>query len=591
MHMWHTCRVLFWGQLRKSRNTFWHKDIWYKLGTILWALMLLMGAVMFYSSSYDLVSHVNDLSFRELLEELAQEAPNIPTDPQPLLQAVPSGLLFVALLFLTAFSLERVLSGLYLAHDLEMLLTMPMSFRTLFVFKFFDSLTVPYMLLLALGSSVLVGYGQGMGYGWLYLATVAVLVLLLPILPAALAALLVMLVISIIPARWARDIVSVMAGFLLFGCYLLRVLSVALSGEQEQEAMFNTLAMLDLPLMPWAWAGRALTAAGHNDYAQLLGYGGLFVLVWGTAFLICLWLAGTFYYDSWNRMVVQERRHSDRWPWWRPRLPRLRIRLPLAWLDPIMAHFINGQSRAILLKDFRTLWRDFSMLQRMIVACAFAIIWIGSSVSLQQNDSHITINRFATAWMIFFICSFMTVFFARSGVSSEGRTFWLLKLAPINPRRLLFSKLVLAYTPFLLIGTLLSLVLTWLHGHSLYEFFLIWMLILVTGLGTTCIEIGFSAMFPRFDWENPMQQHSRIAGCLSTTVSFLYIGIMVMSLMIVPSLGYVLALVLTPASPATASWLYEALVTIGWVVAFVVTALVVWSTFYLGSRGIERVEL
>src|SRR5947208_3344275 len=80
---------------------------------------------------------------------------------------------------------------------------------------FWRGLIVPYALLFFLLGPALIGYGQGMRFGAAFFVTAVLVLALLPLLPAGLGALLVMAVVRVIPARRAREIVSVIGG--LFG--------------------------------------------------------------------------------------------------------------------------------------------------------------------------------------------------------------------------------------------------------------------------------------------------------------------------------------------------------------------------------------
>src|SRR6185295_9808620 len=103
-------------------------------------------------------------------------------------------------------------TSLYLSGDTDMLLVAPVPMRAVFVVKFFGGLIVPYILLFGLLGPALFGYGQGLGYGAAFFVMAILVLALLPLLPAGLGALLVMVVVRVVPARRAREIVSVIGG-------------------------------------------------------------------------------------------------------------------------------------------------------------------------------------------------------------------------------------------------------------------------------------------------------------------------------------------------------------------------------------------
>jgi ABC-2 type transport system permease protein len=168
---------------------------------------------------------------------------------------------------------------------------------------------------------------------------------------------------------------------------------------------------------------------------------------------------------------------------------------------------------------------------------------------------------------------------AGSGVSREGKGFWLLKVAPITARQLLLGKLTLAYLPFPLIGTLFVVVLSILQGSTLLQFLTALALVLLTGLGTTSISLGLGATFPRLNWDNPQQQTTWQAGCLTFLAYGIYLVIVLAVAIGIPAIG-------------TFAPDWAIFITIGsWLLFIGLTVAVVWAMLSLGATRLERLEL
>src|SRR5262245_21143551 len=220
--MVHAIGVLVRARLLIARNTFWRGKAGHKIRLLVLLALLAFGAYGLYWVMRAAVRFFTSQRFFRLLEAAAQQDPSLGlpahitrADVQPYLDALPSQALFLALIVLIMTSFTTVLTSLYLSGDTDMLLAAPVPMRAVFVVKFFGGLIVPYILLFGLLGPALVGYGQGLGYGpAFYIATVLALALL-PLLPAGLGALLVMAVVRVVPARRARESVSVGGG--LFG--------------------------------------------------------------------------------------------------------------------------------------------------------------------------------------------------------------------------------------------------------------------------------------------------------------------------------------------------------------------------------------
>jgi ABC-2 type transport system permease protein len=99
-------------------------------------------------------------------------------------------------------------------------------------------------------------------------------------------------------------------------------------------------------------------------------------------------------------------------------------------------------------------------------------------------------------------------------VSIEGRSYWFLAAAPLSNKRLLAGKWVTAFCIGVVFTLLGSLAVSIFSGSYLPGL----LLGLVAGIVGSAIvslyAVGVSALFPRFDWENPNQASSPVVGVL-----------------------------------------------------------------------------
>ncbi len=575
------------------RNTFWRGKIVYKIGVGVLVALIAVAAWGLYTFSHIIVKRMRSPWFAELLQEaaLVDATLNLPTDMTPFLQAVPSVALFWAFFLLIFSSFSSVLSALYLSSDLDLLLVTPVPMRAVFIVKFFSGLFPQYAWLLTLLWPFLLGYGTGMEYGRGYILVTLLVLLFLPLFPAGLGTLLVMAVVRVIPARRARDVMSVLGGLLGVGVYVISQFVVEVAPYIANVQNLQTLQQLDLPLLPSAWAGRALIAAGEGDGLTMLVYVALFTLLSLIAFVGCVLLSERLYYIGWSNMAVRNGRvrtvvqpsltHTRQWHWLRAN----------SWF-----RFVPTPVRAIFFKDWRVFPRDLQNLQQLIFPLTLAGIWmirllLGSeSAAVVLSDSNevrlvATVQNVGSIGIAFFLCLTLANTIAGAGISREGRTFWLLKLAPISAWHILLGKLCLAYLPFPTVGTFFLVLVAVLQQTPFTAFLLSWTLLLLVGLGGTCITLGLGAMFPRLDWENPQQQVTLVAGCLSFLIYTVYIVLMLLAVFGLPMLIEMLpGLRLTPV-------LRVALLVLSWGSALLLTWLAIWGGLSAGKRGIERIEV
>ncbi|MCS6880683.1 MAG: hypothetical protein RMK84_16625 [Oscillochloridaceae bacterium] len=564
------------------RNTFWRGRLVSKLGLLALAALINLAALGLYNFTRFVIGGLRDPQFVEMLRQAAAENPDLPADPMPVLTALPGLALLAALTLLIFSSFGSLLASLYLSGDLDMLLVAPIPMRAVFVVKFFGGLLPQYLLLFALLGPVLLGYGQGMGYGPGYHLCAVLVVALLPLLPAGLGALLVMAVVRVLPAHRAREIVSVLGGVIAVAFY---VLSQFVDVWIPQVSTPDTLAALlraELPVLPSTWAGRALVAVGEGRPAPAIFYGGLFATLSVAVFTACLVVAERLYYTGWSNLAIQRgrprrRRGAGKGEGRLARVPRLRVVVPLP-----------PEARAILAKDVRLFFRDLSNLQALIFPIAFALIWFYQLLA-DRPDPRASAD--GPAWLgetggigmlaiVFFICLSLSSALAGAGISREGRAFWMLKIAPISPLNILLGKFLLAYLPFPTAGSFFLIVFAIAQGSDLLTLARQWALLIVAGLGCAAFGIGVGAAFPRLNWENPKQQRTWESGCLGALFYPLYLAVVV---------GLVIGAAALGTRLTGAAGLGVRLA--GWTGAVLVTGVVVWLSALIGVRGLERIEV
>jgi ABC-2 type transport system permease protein len=357
-----------------------------------------------------------------------------------------------------------------------------------------------------------------------------------------------------------------------------RVVPTAASADS-----LSAILATNLPLLPSAWAARALIAAGEGRPLALLFYGGLFLGVSVTFFAGCLLLAERLYYAGWSNLATQG--GKVRRP--KTRDQRRTAQSPLSAIGYRLSAMLPQESRAILQKDVRLFFRDLRNLQALIFPIAAAGIWSFQLFSGPRATEGATpawasrLGDLSGAGIAFFICLSLSTVLAGTGISREGRAYWVLKLAPVSPWRLLLGKLALAYLPFPIAGTLFLGIMAVLRRQPPLLFLEQWALVLLCGLGCAAFGMGLGATFPRLDWEHPSQQSTWQSGCLSALFFPLYLAVIV-TLVVAP---VILAELLGGGLAAVG------LRIAGWAIAIGITAAVVWLGTTLGTRGIARIEV
>jgi ABC-2 type transport system permease protein len=487
-----------------------------------------------------------------------------------------------ALVLVSSFGVA--LGSLFLANDLELLMAAPVDRRAVFASKILDGLGVNYALVVLTALPALVTYGLGLRYGPLYYLLAAVAVLGTPLLPAGLAALLVMLVARFAPARRVREALGLVAALFGIGCSVIgqtaRFWTARLGdlgGDATPQALLDRARAIQALPLPSLVAGRGLAAAGAGAPGRAAGELAGFLLLTLGSFVACTLLADRLYASGWVRMQSGGVARRGRGRPARDAARAGRLDRAPAWV-------------ALALKDWRTIPRDlrnFAQLLAPLFLLPVVYINLLAGDGRRRGDPLGALDRLVgggldpagiplavgvlTASLL--VCNNL----ALTGISREGRSWWLLKAAPISGFELLRGKYLAALAPFAALSTpLLAGAALW-RGFSPLGFLYGWFGVELLGAGMLALATGLGVPWARLDWDDPRRMSSGWGSLLALAGSAL-LGVVAGGLLCLP----LVAQVFRPALVAPA-WL------VGIAGAFAVTAAAGWLGFRLGLRFLPRV--
>jgi ABC-2 type transport system permease protein len=125
------------------------------------------------------------------------------------------------------------------------------------------------------------------------------------------------------------------------------------------------------------------------------------------------------------------------------------------------------------------------------------------------------------AALILWLTSSIFTQIAATGISMEGKAWWLLKIAPISPAELLRGKFVVAWVPYAILSTVLFVGAGIWQGFSLFGFVYGWFGIELLGTGFLLVALGFAVPWARFDWDDPRRMSSGWGWLFTTIVQYL----------------------------------------------------------------------
>ena len=464
-----------------------------------------------------------------------------------LVARVPAGVFTLAFVALVFSGLAAAVHTMYLSDDVEVLSAMPITERTIFAYKFWEVLLGNAAFFGALALPVLLACGAALGAPvsyYLLLPVVSVLVLMLP---TGLCVLLVMPLMRLLPEGKAREIVTSLGVFIGVGFYAAYFWVLepgrADSGADPLRALAGS-PILGVP--PGTWASNALTG-GLMDGLLPLGASALGL------YLVCLSLTGWAYATGRARAAESGGRARSS-----------------GWAERVFG-LLPQDVRAVAAKDLVAIPRDLRRSMYLVFPAAmFCVVVAFNYPRLAEGSPGLAyLPSVGLGALVAFQGGCMSV-----GI--EGRPYWALVASPVSPMRLLWGKWAtnaLVGGLFGLLGPILAVVLVGFDSLGLVG----GMAAGILGSAIAALYgVGFSAMFPRFDWENPNQAMTMGGGLLA--------GICVLLLMVSVAIAALAVFALGGFLPLTL-----ALVCVGavWVAA---AGTIGYAIFAAGAASLGRMD-
>jgi len=416
----------------------------------------------------------------------------------------PAILLVVALLLLFS-NFAATLHALYFSPTLPLLLVAPVPLRAVFVVTLAEgAVAAPFVLLLGAFLLAACGIGTGAGPGYYLVAATALLLTAATV--AAFTQLLVTATARVVPARRARELLTLVGAVLsvvAYGAYYLSRFGSRPTRGGDVAALREGIDRLEPAsrLLPPGWAGRAVAAAQTGDTLAAVGWLAAATLA---AVLVVELAARVFrraYLVGWSavRGVAPGRAET---PGRGAVLDRL--------LDPA-----SPPVRAIATKEIRTLLRDTQRLSTVVRSAGFAVVYLVLFVFGGGNGAA-TGRTFgaggAGAGDALFWGRAVFVAFVIGGVASgvsaytfgaEGAQFALYRLAPVTARSLLLAKWLAGAVLVAPVALVLAVGVGVFLGGGVVNTALLALFTLWYALGSTANAVATAAIGARFDGTRP----------------------------------------------------------------------------------------
>ena len=491
-----------------------------KIGMIFLGLLAIAGLVFAFVLSWLLLRFMRS-------PELAQFMGNT----QPLLESMPTLVISAAFAAILITSFAVLLQALYLAGDMEFLLSAPVPIRAIFITKLLQATLPNFSLILLFGLPVLYGLGASGGYNILYYPLVLIVLALVALATAGLSSLLVMAVVRIFPARRVAEVLGFVVAILSFTCSQSGQFARYANVSQDQATqMLNLATRFNTPWSPLTWAGRGLVDIGEGRWPSGAGLVLLTIVITSGVFALSLATAERLYYSGWASVQISTGKKASARRNGAVQ-PRVAIAAPLRRLLP-------ADVRGLIAKDWLMLRRDLrnmsQLITPLILGAVYALMLIrsGGQAPAGRGEAPAVFMEIMQNVMVYgnvaislFVSWSLLSRLAALGFSLEGKNYWMVKIAPISIARLLGAKYLAAFLPTLALGWVFLVIISLVQRASPGTLIFGMLVVLLTIAGTAGLNLAFGVIGANFKWEDPRRVTQGGVGCLGALASFLFLGI------------------------------------------------------------------
>jgi ABC-2 type transport system permease protein len=431
-------------------------------------------------------------------------------------------ILFSLLIF---SSILTSLAKLYLAKDLSLVHSMPVSRNNIFLARWIESTIDSSWMVLIYSLPLFLSYAMVYKAGALYYGMVGLNLLPFCLIASSISALIVTVVAVLLPAGRIRS-VFVLLGLLMF---ILLVVSLRLMKPERfvhPESFISvafylkTLETSHSPLLPTTWFFDSLRAALAGSIGRGFYHLALSWSFAGTMIFVITWVSGAVYFKGYSKAQTAA---SKFFPFHGSKKPKY---------DFFFNHF-SGPARAFVVKEIKTFFRDQTQWSQIFLVVALIIIYLYNFSILPLEKSPIKIEylqnviSFLNMGLATFVLTAVAARFVFPAVSMEGDAFWIVKSSPVSLRTFLWIKFFVYFLPLLFLSEVL-IVVTNLFLHvtpfmmvisALTTFFMV--------PGIISMGLGLGAIYPDFHSENPAQSVTSLGGLIYMTISLGFIGLVI----------------------------------------------------------------
>ena len=440
----------------------------------------------------------------------------------PLLAGKLLGLILVG--FFSILLLSNVitaLSSFFLAKDLDLLVSGPVDWLTLYIAKLVETIVHSSWMVVLMAVPMFTAYGVVYQGGWMFPLIVAATFIPFLVIPAVIGSAITLLLVNAFPARRTRDILSVIAVLSAGGIVLLfrLIRPERLARPEGFRSLVDFISILRTPtspMLPSEWVQHAVMS-WFTPRPEALPY----YWLWSTAAAAAV-LGAALHAGLYGKGFSKAQESAQRW-----------VRSgTLGRFGRLALMPIGVVRRELVLKEIRVFFRDTTQWSQLILLAVLVMVYVVNIKFLPLSGAGMTfflmnVVPFLNLVLAGFVLASIAARFIFPAVSLEGRTFWLLRSSPLSLRELLWSKFWVGTLPLLVLALAIVGVTDYLLQVSQFMMAVSVFTITFMTLAVAGLAIGFGTLFPQFETENAAQIPTSFGGLLFMMTSVALIGAVV----------------------------------------------------------------
>jgi len=490
----------------------------------------------------------------------------------------------LSMLVLTSFSflifsnILTSLSKLYLSRDLALVHSMPVSGNRIFVARWLESTADSSWMVVLYTLPVFVALGIVNKAGFFFYLNTAFVLLSLSFIASGISSILVMAAVFIIPAGRMKNIL------LFFGFTLFLVLFIVfrlLKPEQlvDPDVFSTVVVYLDTlkapssPLLPSTWVYDSIKESLSGTVQSSFFHSGLSWSFVSVILFINILMADMIYFKGFSKTQTAAFRVFK-----------------YKYSDFPFTGFLPGTTRAFLVKEIKTFFRDQAQWSQLLLIGALVIIYIFNFSVLPLEKSPIktiylqNLLSFLNMGLCLFVLTAVAGRFAYPAVSSEREAFWLVKASPVKIKTVLWIKFFIYFFPLLILSEILIVATNIILQVETFMMVLSFITVFLMVPGIVSIGIGFGAAYPDFKSENPAQSVTSFGGLMFMMICAGYI----MTVIILEA-GPVYSIFMAAVHQRSLTMLEWIRTVVSFLLVVVISILAIILPMRFGEKGLSKV--